>query len=51
MVQTIVGAMLEFQFTHPVWGATATLVVLLNFLGTFQFTHPVWGATSRASIS
>ncbi len=35
---------LEFQFTHPVWGAT--LLYILNPPNhPFQFTHPVWGAT------
>ena len=33
-----------FQFTHPVWGATAG-VVAFDGHGGFQFTHPVWGAT------
>ena len=40
----------EFQFTHPVWGATR-LEDTLELLGhLFQFTHPVWGAT-RLSTS
>ena len=34
----------EFQFTHPVWGATI-VPVRLNTMYMFQFTHPVWGAT------
>ena len=36
-----------FQFTHPVWGATAESVNTVNTNLTFQFTHPVWGATTR----
>ena len=34
----------QFQFTHPVWGATLLEVSLVT-LPSFQFTHPVWGAT------
>ena len=37
-------ATLMFQFTHPVWGATASKVEDKVRNG-FQFTHPVWGAT------
>ena len=33
-----------FQFTHPVWGATAEVEALKSEIE-FQFTHPVWGAT------
>ena len=36
----------EFQFTHPVWGATRWIVPPCP-LKSFQFTHPVWGATSQ----
>ena len=37
--------MIEFQSTHPVWGATPSAgVVSFRFL--FQSTHPVWGATA-----
>ena len=35
---------LEFQFTHPVWGATVHSCVS-RAICSFQFTHPVWGAT------
>ena len=34
-----------FQFTHPVWGATAPQG-RGRANGQFQFTHPVWGATA-----
>ncbi len=34
----------EFQFTHPVWGATPSLRRPPHICR-FQFTHPVWGAT------
>ena len=36
----------EFQFTHPVWGATRSSANGIFEYLTFQFTHPVWGATS-----
>ena len=36
-----------FQFTHPVWGATAYDIDLIYSICEFQFTHPVWGATTR----
>ena len=36
----------EFQFTHPVWGATVHNYAINGKLK-FQFTHPVWGATSK----
>ena len=39
------GAWAEFQFTHPVWGATTSKTLKDLFLE-FQFTHPVWGATA-----
>ena len=35
-----------FQFTHPVWGATAGRKKR-HIEHVFQFTHPVWGATKR----
>ena len=35
----------EFQFTHPVWGATMVQMVDEDEKGRFQFTLPVWGAT------
>ena len=35
----------RFQFTHPVWGATARLHTA-QLKEEFQFTHPVWGATA-----
>ena len=38
-----VGKM-QFQSTHPVWGATTLLSCVPGFHG-FQSTHPVWGAT------
>ena len=38
------GGKLTFQFTHPVWGATAGYM-LPTESDVFQFTHPVWGAT------
>ena len=34
----------EFQSTHPVWGATRMIYQHYK-LGIFQSTHPVWGAT------
>ena len=34
----------QFQFTHPVWGATMGAKSSLIAMK-FQFTHPVWGAT------
>ena len=37
----------EFQFTHPVWGATMSLCLYLICSCMFQFTHPVWGATAE----
>ena len=42
-----------FQFTHPVWGATASSSSKTERNCLFQFTHPVWGATYRgvASVS
>ena len=39
-----------FQFTHPVWGATRAVLILV-YLVMFQFTHPVWGATFGVSYS
>ena len=36
----------KFQFTHPVWGATAYLCGI-QIDNAFQFTHPVWGATEK----
>ena len=36
----------EFQFTHPVWGATQWNRTLYMQDKMFQFTHPVWGATT-----
>ena len=35
-----------FQFTRPVWGATAR-VGAIRATREFQFTRPVWGATKR----
>ena len=35
----------EFQFTHPVWGAT-DVTEMQTQSSEFQFTHPVWGATA-----
>ena len=40
----MLGFCSSFQFTHPVWGATASLSQPL-LVEVFQFTHPVWGAT------
>ena len=40
--------MTEFQFTHPVWGATYQEYPKYP-KNRFQFTHPVWGATLVAS--
>ena len=40
----------EFQFTHPVWGATQLQLPDWSYESMFQFTHPVWGAT-RASFA
>ena len=40
----------EFQFTHPVWGATPS-GSFAKPSTTFQFTHPVWGATSERSTT
>ena len=39
----------EFQFTHPVWGATLQ-TLLSSPEPPFQFTHPVWGATARSPV-
>ena len=36
-----------FQFTHPVWGATMQVFLVLQVISLFQFTHPVWGATNE----
>ena len=40
----------KFQFTHPVWGATATHRQWLQPIP-LQFTHPVWGATTYGTAS
>ena len=37
--------LLQFQSTHPVWGATLTFVFPPFSVKQFQSTHPVWGAT------
>ena len=39
----------QFQFTHPVWGATAMLEKD-KIQAQFQFTHPVWGATGGVGV-
>ena len=36
---------MQFQFTHPVWGATYLAWSCRQQKIVFQFTHPVWGAT------
>ena len=36
---------LQFQSTHPVWGATPPPCHRLRTSSRFQSTHPVWGAT------
>ena len=38
-----------FQFTHPVWGATWGVWLVVHSWE-FQFTHPVWGATDRQRV-
>ena len=38
---------MEFQSTHPVWGAT-TAAARRDGYSAFQSTHPVWGATRKA---
>ncbi len=44
------ASLCEFQFTHPVWGATCHSSGA-RLVSAFQFTHPVWGATElRAHI-
>ena len=40
---------MEFQSTHPVWGAT-TGAKAVKFATLFQSTHPVWGATSSGDM-
>ena len=42
--QASIGAVYQFQFTHPVRGATVRQVRPVR-LEPFQFTHPVRGAT------
>ena len=39
------NSLVQFQSTHPVWGATgSSLDAILQ--AKFQSTHPVWGATA-----
>ena len=38
---------MQFQSTHPSWGATFRLLQLLAINSQFQSTHPSWGATKR----
>ena len=40
---------LEFQLTHPMWGATLRLNYTLHIVK-FQLTHPMWGATSDTAF-
>ena len=42
---------LEFQFTHPVWGATLSSLLETTTIKSFQFTHSVWGATTQTECS
>ena len=37
---------MQFQSTHPVWGATAAKYGTTVDTLVFQSTHPVWGATT-----
>ena len=41
---------LQFQSTHPVWGATKLISKASNKVK-FQSTHPVWGATQQSRPS
>ena len=49
-LEVCLALQIEFQFTHPVWGATNTFWLSI-LLYAFQFTHPVWGATSLSTLA
>ncbi len=36
---------MKFQSTHPGWGATIRIGIILRLYNRFQSTHPGWGAT------
>ena len=44
-ITVITSQRTQFQFTHPVWGATSMMTLVVYSSMEFQFTHPVWGAT------
>ena len=50
LYEVVLNLRKEFQFTHPVWGATIASARSVRSVDRFQFTHPVWGATLNDAL-